>query len=254
MLQNPDRRIVFTIPYEQDFTLIGTTDVPFQGNPGEVAISPEEIEYLCGSVSRYFTKSVTPADVVWSYAGVRPLYDDSAAAAAAVTRDYVLDLEGGPGEAPLLSIFGGKITTYRRLAEHALEKLAPFLSPGGKPWTASVPLPGGDIPDLDVERFLAALQAQYPFLTEALARRLVRTYGTRAKFILGRVTSLADLGEDFGGGLTRAELDYLAAEEWAKSADDVLWRRSKLGLHVPPGTAEKVAAYLAKISSPVSSL
>jgi glycerol-3-phosphate dehydrogenase len=251
MLQNADRRIVFTIPYEQEFTLIGTTDVPFQGNPGAVAISPEEIEYLCTSVSRYFTKAVTPADVVWSYAGVRPLYDDSAEAAAAVTRDYVLDLEGATGEAPLLSIFGGKITTYRRLAEHALEKLAPFLAPGGKPWTASVPLPGGDIPDLDVERYLAVLQGQYPFLPAALAGRLVRSYGTRAAAILGSATSLADLGEDFGGGLTRAELDYVMAEEWVRHAEDLLWRRSKLGLHVPPGTTEKVAAYLASKPSPV---
>ncbi len=240
MLQNADRRIVFTIPYEQNFTLIGTTDVPFTGDPAKVAIAEDEIEYLCASVSRYFVKQVTPADVVWTYAGVRPLYDDAAKNAAAVTRDYVLDLEGAT--APLLSVFGGKITTYRRLAEHALEKLAPFLG-AAKSWTASEALPGGDIADLDPERFLAGLQARYPFLPADVARRLARTYGTRALRILGEATSVADLGEDFGAGLSTAELDYLASEEWAKSAEDVLWRRSKLGLHVPTGAREKIEAY-----------
>jgi glycerol-3-phosphate dehydrogenase len=243
MLQNPDRRIVFTIPYEQDFTLIGTTDVPFAGDPAKVAISPEEVDYLCASVGRYFTRPVTPADVVWSYAGVRPLYDDAAENASAVTRDYVLDLEGAGDQAPRLSVFGGKITTYRRLAEHALEKLAPFLA-SGKPWTATEKLPGGDIADLDFERFLAGLRARYPFLPPDLARRLARAYGTRATEILSKAASLADLGVDFGGGLTRAELDYLVAEEWVRAPEDVLWRRSKLGLHVPPGTAERIAGYL----------
>ncbi|MEA2755586.1 MAG: glycerol-3-phosphate dehydrogenase [Aliidongia sp.] len=242
MLQNPDRRIVFTIPYERDFTLIGTTDTPFVGDPAEVAIGADEIAYLCASVSRYFTRAVAPPDIVWSYAGVRPLYDDSAEAAAAVTRDYVLDLD--TKAAPLLSVFGGKITTYRRLAEHAIRRLAPFLPPG-KPWTASVPLPGGDIANLDIERFVAALLRRYAFLPQPLARRLACAYGMRAAAILDDSMRIEDLGEDFGGGLTRAELDYLVSEEWARRPEDVLWRRSKLGLHAPPGTAERIAAHLA---------
>jgi glycerol-3-phosphate dehydrogenase len=249
LLQNPDRRIVFVLPYERDFTLIGTTDVPFTGDPARVAISSDEIAYLCGSVGRYFAKAVAPEDVVWSYAGIRPLYDDATAEAAAVTRDYVLDLDAGDGAAPLLSVFGGKITTYRRLAEHALDKLAPFLAPLAKPWTATAALPGGDIEDLDVERFLAGLRAEYRFLPPDLARRLARAYGTTARAILGRATGLEDLGEDFGGWLTRAELDYLIAQEWARTSEDVLWRRSKLGLHAPAGTADKIAAYLAAAGS-----
>ncbi|HVJ53387.1 MAG TPA: glycerol-3-phosphate dehydrogenase [Aliidongia sp.] len=249
MLQNPDRRIIFTIPYEQRFTLIGTTDLPFEGDPAKVAISAEEIDYLCGSVARYFTRPCKPADMVWSYAGVRPLYDDAAENASAVTRDYVLDLDAPAGEAPLLSVFGGKITTYRRLAEHALEKLGPHLQ-GGKSWTAGEALPGGDLPDLDFERFLAGLMARRPFLPAALARRLARAYGTRVEALVGEARALADLGQDFGGGLTRAEVDYLVAEEWARSAEDILWRRSKLGLHVPAGTAERLADYLAGSEQP----
>jgi glycerol-3-phosphate dehydrogenase len=254
MLQNPDRRIIFTIPYEREFTLIGTTDLPFEGNPATVAISAEEVAYLCASVGRYFIRPVVPEDVVWSYAGVRPLYDDAAPNASAVTRDYVLDVTGAPGEAPLLSVFGGKITTYRRLAEHALEKLGPWLGPSGRPWTEREILPGGDLPDLDFERFLAGFAGRYPFLPAGLARRLVRAYGTRAETMLGGAQSMAALGTDFGGGLSRAEVDYLVAEEWARSADDILWRRSKLGLHVPPGTADRLAAYLAGVLEPRRSL
>jgi glycerol-3-phosphate dehydrogenase len=245
MLQNPDRRIIFTIPYERDFTLIGTTDLPFEGDPATVAISDEEVAYLCASVGRYFTRPVAPSDVVWSYAGVRPLYDDAAPNASAVTRDYVLDVTGAPGEAPLLSVFGGKITTYRRLAEHALEKLGPFLGPSGPPWTDGAVLPGGDLPDLDFERFLTGFAGRHPFLPALLARRLVRAYGTRADAIIGDARTMESLGVDLGGGLSLAEVDYLVAEEWAVSADDILWRRSKLGLHVPAGTADRLAVYLA---------
>lgn len=245
MLQNPDRRIVFAIPYEHHFTLIGTTDEPWQGQPGKAQISPEETDYLCETVRRYFAKQVHPEDVVWSYAGIRPLYDDHAASASAVTRDYVLDLDGGNGKAPLLSVFGGKITTYRKLAEHALEKLVPFY-PGAKgDWTAGADLPGGDIPGDDFEAFVAQLAATHPGLPCPLLTRLARAYGTRAQAILGTAQSMEALGIDFGGGLTQAEVDYLAVQEWARSAEDVLYRRSKLGLHVPPGTAEAVEAYLA---------
>jgi glycerol-3-phosphate dehydrogenase len=245
ILQNPDGRIVFTIPYEQHFTLIGTTDVPFDDDPSEVAISPDEIDYLCAIVGRYFARRISASDVVWSYAGVRPLYDDASENASAVTRDYVLDLEAASGEAPLLSVFGGKITTYRRLAEHALEKLQPFLEFPAQSWTAGKALPGGDIPDLDFERFLTDLQRRKPFLPAPLARRLARAYGTRVDALLGPARHLTDLGPDLGGGLTRAEVDYLVAVEWACTADDILWRRSKLGLHAPAGTAARLAAYLA---------
>lgn len=245
MLQNPDRRIVFAIPYEHDYTLVGTTDEPWEGLPGKAQISPEETDYLCETVRRYFARAIQPGDVVWSYAGIRPLYDDHAASASAVTRDYVLDLDGGDGaKAPLLSVFGGKITTYRKLAEHALEKLLPFY-PGAKgDWTAGADLPGGDIPGDDFECFVTTLASAHPALPAALLTRLARAYGTRATAILGTAQRIEDLGSDFGGGLTQAEVDYLRDQEWARSAEDVLFRRSKLGLHVPPGTAERVEAYL----------
>ncbi|GGF34358.1 glycerol-3-phosphate dehydrogenase [Aliidongia dinghuensis] len=238
ILQNPDKRIVFAIPYEGRFTLVGTTDVPYKADPAAVAIDRDETAYLAETVSRYFKTKVTPADVVWSYSGVRPLYDDAASNASAVTRDYVLDVEGAKGEPVLLSIFGGKITTFRRLAEHALQKLEPFLPRPTQPWTATAPLPGGDLPGDDFDAFLKQLQQTKPWLPAPLARRLARAYGSRVDRILAGATDLAGLGHDFGGGLTEAEVVYLRDQEWARSADDVLWRRSKLGLHVPPGTRE----------------
>ena len=237
LLQNPDKRVVFVIPYEGKFSLIGTTDMPWTGDAGEVAISADETAYLCEAAGRWLTRAPTPADVVWSYSGVRPLHDDGAESASAVTRDYVLELDAPAGEAPVLSVFGGKITTYRRLAEAALAKLGV----PGESWTATQPLPGGDLPDGDFERFLADLSAAYPFLPPATARRLARAYGTRAVTLLGDARSLPDLGEDAGGGLTRAEVDYLRAHEFARTPEDVLWRRSKLGLHAPHGTAARLA-------------
>jgi glycerol-3-phosphate dehydrogenase len=245
ILQNSDKRIVFAVPYERDFTLIGTTDIPYENDPGEVKISVEETEYLCESVSRYFRTAVTPADVVSSYSGVRPLYDDHAENASAVTRDYVLDAEGGADHPALLSVFGGKITTYRKLAEHALEKLLPLMGcQVGAGWTASRPLPGGDMPGADFDAYLAAIAAKHSSLPRRLVHRLVRAYGTRAEKILGGAETLADLGCDFGGNLTTAEVDYLVAHEWARTPEDILWRRSKLALHVPDGTAQRLAAYL----------
>lgn len=239
ILQNPDGRIVFVIPYERSFTLIGTTDVPFENDPNKVEISDEETSYLCESVSRYFRTAVTKADVVWSYAGVRPLYDDHSADAKAVTRDYVLDLKHDAQTPPLLSIFGGKITTSRKLAEHAMEKLLPAMNKPVTPsWTATIALPGGDFADFD--RYLNDFRQHYPTMPAALAHRLVRAYGTRAEQFAG-----PDMGEDLGGGLTEAEITYLAMHEWARSADDILWRRSRMGLHVPPGTAARLDHYLA---------
>ena len=214
LLQNPDNRVVFVIPYERDFSLIGTTDLPWTHDPGTVAITPDETLYLCESVSHWFERPVAPDDVVWSYAGVRPLHDDGATNASAVTRDYVLELDAPAGEAPSLSVFGGKITTYRKLAEAALAKLEIT----GALWTAGTPLPGGDIPDGDFARFVAELSAAYPFLPAPLVWRLARAYGTRATRILGTSKSLDDLGEDFGGYLTRAEVDYLVTQEFARSS------------------------------------
>ncbi len=244
MLQNEDRRIVFAIPYEGKFTLIGTTDQPWDGAPGTPVISDEETSYLIATVNRYFTRTLTPDDVAWSYAGIRPLHDDHAGNASAVTRDYVLDLDAGEGKAPMLSIFGGKITTYRKLAEHAMAELATVVPAIGPAWTAGTALPGGDMPDADFDRFLGGLMAHRPGLPPELLRRLARAYGTDADALLGDAADIAALGADFGGGLTAREVDYLIAREWAQTAEDILYRRSKLGLHVPPGTAERLAAYL----------
>lgn len=245
MLQNADRRIVFAIPYEGAFTLVGTTDEPWTDPPGRATIDAEETRYLLDTIRHYFARPVAAADIVWSYSGIRPLYDDKAANASAVTRDYVLDLDADEGRAPMLSVYGGKITTYRKLAEHALRDLAPLLADAGPAWTAGMPLPGGDMADADFRRFADALAARHPRLPPALLRRLARAYGTRVEAILASAATVEDLGPDLGGGLHEAEVDYLVAHEWARTAEDVLWRRSKLGLHVPAGTAERLAAYLA---------
>jgi glycerol-3-phosphate dehydrogenase len=240
MFQNSDGRIVFAIPYQTDFTLIGTTDRDFVGDPSKVTASSEEIKYLCDSVSEYLAKPVRPEDVVWTYAGVRPLYDDGASEAKAATRDYVFELDT-PGGAPLLSIYGGKITTYRRLAEEALERLSPYLrsAKAREGWTAKSPLPGGDLDVSAVAALTAEVQRNYPFLTPAHADRLVHAYGTRAVKLLGTAKSMADLGQSFGATLTEKEIKYLMSLEWALTAEDIVWRRSKLGLRL---TADQIAA------------
>jgi glycerol-3-phosphate dehydrogenase len=243
--QNPDSRIFFAIPYEDDFTLIGTTDADHQ--PGEpVEASPEEIAYLCAGASDYFRNAITPADVVWSYSGVRPLVDDGKGRPEAASRGYRFDIDtGADGKAPLLSVFGGKITTYRHLAESAVAKLAPWLPQlDGAGWTADKPLPGGDFAVGGVAALAEGLQSEYPFLDEATVRRLVRSYGTRSRDWLGKATKLGDLGQHFGHGLTAAEVDYLVTREWAQTAEDLLWRRSKLGLHLTAGHAKAVQDYL----------
>ncbi len=250
ILQNPDKRIVFAIPYEHEFTLIGTTDVPYAAEPGPVRISDAETHYLCESVSRFFRRPVAPHDVVWSFSGVRPLYDDAAKDASAVTRDYVLDVDIGSSEdgerSPVVSVFGGKITTYRRLAEHVLEKLQPSLGSRGKPWTAEAPLPGGDMPAADFNRYFVAFRERYAALPANLARRLARDYGTRAEMILGDACRLDDLGRDFGGGLSEREVEYLVAHEWARTPDDILWRRSKLGLRLSKEEVTRLEGFLAE--------
>ncbi len=235
IFQNPDKRIIFAIPYERDFTLIGTTDLEYHGDPSKVEISPEETTYLCDSINRYFKKHISPSDVCWTYSGVRGLLEDeNAENASAVTRDYLLEVDAPDTAAPLLSVFGGKITTFRKLAEEAVDKLGRALkSPAqSKTWTAGAPLPGGDMPNANFDAFLGALQSSHPWLPAALARRFARAYGTRVRTLLGNADSLDALGKQIAPGLYEAELRYLRDNEWATCADDVLWRRSKLGVHI----------------------
>ena len=249
--QLPDGRIFFAIPYEQDFTLIGTTDVDHHGSLDEVRASPEEITYLCAGASEYFRTPVTPADVVWTYSGVRPLVDDGSGRPEAATRGYRFEIDGGAGEAPLLSVFGGKITTYRELSAEAIGKLVPFLPVlAGEDWTGGAYLPGGDFGRFDAPALARDLAQRYPFLSAPHAARLVRLYGTLAADILGAAKTPADLGEDFGHGLTATEVDHLIAREWARSAEDVLWRRTKLGLHFTPEQTARLAAYITERTTP----
>ncbi len=242
--QNRDGRVIFAIPYETEFTLIGTTDRDFGGDPSAVAIADDEIDYLCAAASEYFAEPVQRADVVASYAGVRPLFDDHASKAQAATRDYVLRADGGDGEAPLVNVFGGKLTTYRRLSEHILEHIGRLIGVKGAPWTATSPLPGGDFPVMDFVPQLRRLMQDYPFLASRHAARLFRLYGRVAYAILGDATSLDDLGECFGHDLYAAEMDHLVEKEWAMTAEDVLWRRTKLGLRLDGAEKERVAAWL----------
>jgi glycerol-3-phosphate dehydrogenase len=249
--QLPDGRIFFAIPYEQDFTLIGTTDVDHDASLDEVRASPEEIAYLCAGASEYFRKAITPADVVWTYSGVRPLVDDGSGRPEAATRGYRFEVDGAAGEAPLLSVFGGKITTYRELSAEAVRLLVPFLPVlEGPDWTGSAFLPGGDFGRFEAPALAADLAARYPFLGKAGAARMVRLYGTIAQTFLGNAASAADLGEHFGHGLTAAEVDYLIAHEWARTAADVLWRRTKLGLHFSPEQTARLGAYITERTRP----
>ncbi|MGF6773064.1 glycerol-3-phosphate dehydrogenase [Paraburkholderia sp. GAS199] len=243
IFQNPDKRIIFAIPYEHDYTLIGTTDIEYRGDPSQVAITADETQYLCDSINRYFKQKISPQDVRWTYSGVRPLLEEEGADnPSAVTRDYSLELDAPSGEAPLLSVFGGKITTFRKLAEEAVDRLVGALHSDAPTWTASASaaLPGGDIPQANFARFLTGIEQTYPWLPADLAHRLARAYGTRIGNVIGHARSLAELGRAFAPGLYEAELVYLRDVEWARSAQDVLWRRSKLGLHVEPGTLDQV--------------
>ncbi len=242
--QGTDGRIIFAIPYEQDFTLIGTTDIDHQGTPEEARCTDAERDYLLAFASRYFARPVTVEDVVWTYSGVRPLYDDGATSATAATRDYVLDLD--EAGAPLLNVFGGKITTHRRLAEEAMARLAPRFPEAGGPWTARAPLPGGDFPHDGVPALIARLRARFPFLDAAWATRLVRAYGTEAELVLGAANGPRDLGRAFGATLTEAEVRWLITREYARAAEDILWRRSKLGLRLSEAEADALEAYVAE--------
>ncbi len=248
IFQNIDERIIFAIPYERDFTLIGTTDRDFHGEPADVCASPEEIAYLCEAASEYFLNPITPDSVVWSYSGVRPLYDDGASEAQEATRDYMLQLEAPEGAAPLLSVYGGKITTYRRLAETALARLSPYLSQikgADLSWTARERLPGGDFPPEEFEAALSRAGRRWPFVPAPMLRRLFRAYGTCIDDLIGPAVSLPDLGQIFGADLTEAEILYLFRREWAMTADDIVWRRSKLGLRLSAAEIARIDEFLA---------
>ena len=247
LLQNSDKRVIFVNPYERDLALIGTTDIPVEGRPEDAAIEGREIAYLLDVLRRYFRDPPGEADIVHSFSGVRPLYDDSAENPSAVTRDYVFDIDPkvpGGGQAPLLSVFGGKITTFRKLAEHALDRLAPFYPGLGQPWTAEATLPGGDIDDADFARWLTWLEAEYPWLPDGLALHYGRLYGTRAEGLLAGADGMAALGRHFGADLYERELRYLVRAEWAETAADILERRTKHGLHLDPQAVAAVASWL----------
>ncbi|MFD0982088.1 glycerol-3-phosphate dehydrogenase [Tropicimonas aquimaris] len=241
--QGSDGRIVFAIPYETDFTLIGTTDKEHADPESKPVCTDEERDYLIALASSYFKEPIKQEDVVWSYSGVRPLYDDGAKSATAATRDYVLRVNTDGG-APLLNVFGGKITTYRKLAEAAMEKIAAHVPGGTGKWTANAPLPGGDFPVDGVEALIADLSAAFPFLDATTARRLVRAYGTESRQILGEAATVEDLGTDFGHGLSEREVAWLMDKEFARTADDVLWRRSKLGLRFSDDEAAALARWM----------
>jgi len=248
IFQNADRRIIFAIPYEREFTLIGTTDVDFTDDLACVAISQEEAQYLCRAVSEYFAAPVSASDIVWSYAGVRSLFDDGERSAQDATRDFVLDLDGPEGGGWLLTIIGGKITTYRRLAEEVLGKLAPLFPRARPAWTRQVPLPGGDFAREDLGRLASDLAAAVPALGEATSHRLVRSYGTMARKIFADRPDAPDdapaLGCHFGAGLYEREVAHLVKNEWAMTAEDVLWRRSKLGLHIGESGRRQLSDWL----------
>ena len=232
LLQNDDKRVIFVNPYEGDKALIGTTDIPYEGKPEDVAIEPAEIDYLLKVVNRYAATPLTAGDILYSFSGVRPLYDDDADKnPSAVTRDYTFEVDEAGG-APLLSIFGGKITTFRKLAEHALDKIAHTFPKAGRAWTASAPLPGGDIPNADFGAFLAMVSRDYPWLPPALAEHYAHLYGTRIRDLLAGAGSMDDMGTHFGGLLYGREADFLRRTEWAVTGEDVLRRRTKHGLHM----------------------
>lgn len=249
IFQNPDKRIIFAIPYQDDFTLIGTTDLEYTGDPGQVKISDDEVRYLCQMANRYFIKQIAAGDVVWSYSGVRPLLEDSAQNASAVTRDYLLECdENNP---PFLNVWGGKITTYRKLAEEALAMLLPRLALHAPEWTSAAPLPGGDlqqagalVASYDFERFSTEFCTRYSWLPNKIAQRYARCYGSRASSILGTAQKISDLGEELAPGIYEQEARYLFAVEWARSAEDILWRRTKCGLHCQPQQVARLQEWL----------
>jgi glycerol-3-phosphate dehydrogenase len=243
LFQNADGRVIFAIPYQRDYTLIGTTDLDYTGDPAEIAITDDERNYLLAAAGDYFARPIDPATIRWTYAGVRPLDDDGSEEARKASRDYTLELDTA-GAAPLLNVFGGKLTTYRRLAEHAMKKLAPFFPDATGPWTSATPLPGGDI--LGFDAWSVDMMRRYPTMEADTILRLCHAYGTRCDAILEDASSPGDLGRDFGHGLSEREVAYLVANEWAQTAEDILWRRTKLGLRFTPEQTAALTAHLEK--------
>ena len=244
IFQNSDGRILFAIPYEDSFTLVGTTDVDHIGDSNDIRISDDEVDYLCRSVSAYFKQPLERSDIVWTYSAVRPLIDDGKAQAQAATRDYHIQADAGPGQAPLINVFGGKITTYRRLAEEVMTVLAALEVPVGSTWTATASLPGGEFEVGEFSSQLKQIEDDYSFLTPRHAHRLLRQYGTRARVILGDATAYADLGQCFGSDLYEAEVRYQVEREWVMQADDAIWRRTKEGLNLSPADKERLEEFL----------
>jgi glycerol-3-phosphate dehydrogenase len=247
ILQNADRRVVFVLPYEQDFSLIGTTDTPFSGDPARATLDDSERDYLLDVVGRFFKLPLTAEDVVWSYAGVRPLYDSQEDNPSAVTRDYRLLFSNGAGGPPMLSVYGGKITTYRRLAEEAMDKLRPAFPGLPGAWTAKAKLPGGELEGGSFESHLSHLSANFPALEHGYLRALARRHGSLSHDVLGDARTMADLGSDFGHGLYEREVSHLKRFEWARRPDDVLWRRSKIGLHLDADARARAIDALAEV-------
>ena len=248
ILQNEDERIVFVIPYEDEFSLVGTTDVDYEGDPKKAKISPEETEYLLDIVNSHFKRQLTESDVVWSYSGVRPLMDDEEGDAKKASRDYSFEVSREKGKAPVISVFGGKITTYRKLAEAATDKLCQFFPHARGPWTKTGILPGGDFENHDTLE--ASLSAEYPWLPEAVYSRYVRTYGTKAYDFLGDAKSIQDLGFRFAGTLYEREVEYLIKHEWAMTSEDILWRRTKQGLYATEDDVRELDRYLSSQATP----
>lgn len=246
ILQNNDGRVVFMIPFEERFTLVGTTDMLFEDDPADASASRAEIEYLCSAINRYLQKPASPDQVVWSFSGVRPLYDDGKSDPSAITRDYTLRIDDRNGRMPVLSVYGGKLTTYRRLAERVLAKLRPYFPHMREDWTADAILPGSDFGGRSREEARATIRARYHGLPGQLLHGVFRRHGTRATEVLGDAKSTADLGEDFGAGLCEREVRHFVEREWARSAEDVLWRRTKCGLHLDPQARDRVATFLGR--------
>lgn len=245
IFQNADNRIIFAIPYEFNYTLIGTTDQDYEGDPADVKITPQETTYLCDAASEYFEKPIKPEDIVWSYSGVRPLFDDGATEAQEATREYVLRVDGVDDEAPVINVFGGKLTTSRRLAESMMEKIEDALGTKSPAWTADGVLPGGDFPVNGYRDLVAETHKKYRFLDVGLIMRLVRLYGTKVKTLLDGVENEHDMGQGFGEGLTAKEVEYLIAHEWAVTAEDIVWRRTKLGIRFDQQQIDALEKFMA---------
>ncbi|AKH63436.1 MULTISPECIES: glycerol-3-phosphate dehydrogenase [Photorhabdus] len=246
ILQNEDNRIVFVIPWMDEFSIIGTTDVEYNGDPKEVKIDDQEINYLLEVYNNHFKKQISREDIVWTYSGVRPLCDDESDSPQAITRDYTLDIHDEQGKAPLLSIFGGKLTTYRKLAEHAMEKMIQYYPNAGAAWSKNGQLPGGNLEGCDRDGYARLLRKRHNWLPEGVAVRYARTYGSNSGLILQGANNLADLGKSFGQGLYEAELRYLVNNEWVVELDDAIWRRTKLGMWLNEEQKQRIAVWLAE--------